>query len=238
LPQAGLRACQARLDGSANLRGQATHTCYDATGLADITRTRPSERSDQANWAGEIAAQLCASADVVARVAHEEADLLARMASLLVLRLEAGGTLFLCGNGGSSADAMHVATELVARYKIDRRALPAMALGVDPTFVSAWSNDMTFEHVFARQLEGLARRGDVLWCFSTSGNSPNVIHAARTARELGLTTLGFSGAGGGQLRQSVDLCLCVPSTETPHVQEAHMAAAHVLCELIERACAA
>ncbi|MGH2363409.1 MAG: D-sedoheptulose-7-phosphate isomerase [Chloroflexota bacterium] len=206
--------------------------------MADITRAHTSERSDQANWAGEIAAQLRASADVVARVANDEAELLARIASLLVERLEAGGTLFLCGNGGSSADAMHVATELLARYKVDRRALRALALGVDPTFVSAWSNDVAFERVFARQLEGLARRGDVLWCFSTSGNSPNVIQAARTARALGLATLGFTGAGGGQLRDNLDLWLCVPSADTPRVQEAHMAAAHVLCDLIERAFAA
>jgi D-sedoheptulose 7-phosphate isomerase len=187
-------------------------------------------------WAAEIAGQLLASAGVV-RQAAVCADVLAAVAAAIADALASGGRLLLCGNGGSAADAQHVATELVARYKRERRALPAIALGTDVTYLTAMSNDYDFNTVFARQVQAFGRAGDVLWAFSTSGNSPNVLAAVEAARTLGLTTIGFTGSTGGQLAPAVDHCLRVPSTDTPHIQEAHMAAAHAICELVERSLA-
>ncbi|HLY65316.1 MAG TPA: D-sedoheptulose 7-phosphate isomerase [Chloroflexota bacterium] len=183
-------------------------------------------------WAGEITAQLEASAQVLRETAGS-AETLAIMAGLIADALGSGHKLLLCGNGGSAADAQHVATELVARYKRERPALPAIALGTDVTLLTAMSNDYSFEHVFARQIEALGVAGDVLWAFSTSGNSANVLAAARAARIRNMAVIGFTGANGGKLRDVVDHCLCVPSSETPRIQEAHIAAAHVICDLVE-----
>ncbi|HEX6512489.1 MAG TPA: D-sedoheptulose 7-phosphate isomerase, partial [Chloroflexota bacterium] len=187
--------------------------------------------------ASEIAAQLTASAELLREMASSAA-LLAGMAGTVADALSRGNTLLLCGNGGSAAEAQHVATELLARYKRERQGLPAIALGTDVTYLTAMSNDHGFEAVFARQVEALGRQGDVLWAFSTSGNSPNVLHAVEAARHRGLWTLGFTGANGGKLRGLVDMCLCVPSGDTPRIQEVHMAAAHVICDLVEAELAA
>jgi D-sedoheptulose 7-phosphate isomerase len=190
----------------------------------------PSSRS---SWGEEIASQLQASGELLRRTAAS-ADLLARMATVVADALTAGSKVLLCGNGGSAADAQHMATELLARYKLDRQPLAAIALGTDVTYLTAMSNDTSFEHVFSRQVEGLGRRGDVLWVFSTSGNSPNVLAAVKAARDQGLATIGFTGASGGKLKSAVDYCLCVPSLETPRIQEVHTAAAHAICDLVER----
>jgi D-sedoheptulose 7-phosphate isomerase len=156
------------------------------------------------------------------------------MAAAIVDALSAGHKLLLCGNGGSAADAQHMATELLARYKIDRRALPAIALGTDVTYLTAMSNDIGFEAVFARQVEAFGQAGDVLWAFSTSGSSPNVLNAVRAARQQGLTTIGFTGAKGLELQSLADYCLLVPSTDTARIQEVHTAAAHAICDLLEQ----
>jgi D-sedoheptulose 7-phosphate isomerase len=177
-----------------------------------------------------------ASADLLRR-STESAQLLASAAAAIADAFAAGNKLLLCGNGGGAADAQHIATELVARYKRQRRALPAIALGTDVTFLTAQSNDYGFEGVFARQVEALGGRADVLWAFSTSGNSANVVAAVQAARERGLATIGFTGASGGKLKDLVDYCLCVPSSDTPRIQEAHIAAAHVICDLVEQALA-
>jgi D-sedoheptulose 7-phosphate isomerase len=147
--------------------------------------------------------------------------------------LKGGGTLFFAGNGGSASDAQHCAAEYVVRYVRNRRALPALALGVDPAFATAAGNDFGFEHVFARQLAALGRKGDLLVMHSTSGRSPNLLAAARVAREMGIATVGLLGKGGGPLRDLVDECLVVASADTGHVQLVHMAIEHVVCEMVE-----
>jgi len=202
--------------------------------LADVTIAAvPSSR---ASWADEIRVQLGTSAEILRQTAGQ-AELLASMAAAMTDCLRAGGKVLLCGNGGSAADAQHVATELVARYKRDRRPLAAISLAGDATYLTAQSNDVSFDTVFARQVEALGAKADVLWAFSTSGGSRNVLAAAKKARQNGLLTIGFTGAGGGALKPLLDYCLCVPSSDTPRIQEAHIAAAHVICDLVEEALA-
>ncbi|MDE3074329.1 MAG: D-sedoheptulose 7-phosphate isomerase [Chloroflexota bacterium] len=185
--------------------------------------------------ASYIESELNGSADVLRATASAFPQLLAAITELLTECLETGHKIMLCGNGGSAADAQHVATELLARYKRERRSLPAIALGTDVTFLTAMANDYNFAEVFARQVEGLGQPGDVLWAFSTSGNSENVLRAAEVSQTRGLTRIGFTGRDGGKLRNAVDMCLCIPSDDTPRIQEAHMAVAHVICDLLERA---
>jgi D-sedoheptulose 7-phosphate isomerase len=147
--------------------------------------------------------------------------------------LEAGGKVWLFGNGGSAADAQHIATELVGRFKRERRALPAEALTVNTSLLTAIANDYGFEAVFSRQLEAGARPGDVAIGITTSGTSPNVLAGLATARRLGVRTAILTGADADDLRALVDECISVPSTDTPRVQECHIMIAHVVCELVE-----
>jgi D-sedoheptulose 7-phosphate isomerase len=148
---------------------------------------------------------------------------------------QAGGKLLIAGNGGSAADAQHLATEFLSRFVCDRRPLPAIALTTDSSAVTAIGNDYGFEHVFARQLRGLGRKGDVFLAISTSGRSPNVLAALRAARELGLITAGFTGGGGGPMHELCDHLVAVPSEETAIVQQVHIVAGHAVCGLVERA---
>ena len=145
-----------------------------------------------------------------------------------------GGTLYFCGNGGSAADAQHMATEYVVRYMRDRRAYPAVALTTDTSLLTAAGNDFGFEHIFSRQIQALARRGDLLVIHSTSGNSPNVLRAAEAARAQGIRVLAFSAGNGGQLRALADHSIVIPTTRTDRAQELHMCLEHLICELIER----
>lgn len=149
----------------------------------------------------------------------------------------AGGTIFFCGNGGSAADCQHLAAELVSSLNHDRprRALPALALTTDTSFLTANANDFGFEHVFERQVEALGQAGDVLVGITTSGNSPNVLRALERARAQGLGTILFSGGTGGKARALADVAVLAPSGETQHIQEVHIAAGHVLCALVEEA---
>src|SRR5262249_30584985 len=145
-----------------------------------------------------------------------------------------GGTLYFCGNGGSAADAQHLATEYVVRYTRNRRAYPAVALTTDTSLLTAAANDFGFEHVFARQVEALARSGDLLIIHSTSGNSPNVLRAAAAARARGVKGLAFSSRDGGALRALADLSIVIPTTRTDRAQELHLCIEHLICELVER----
>jgi D-sedoheptulose 7-phosphate isomerase len=145
-----------------------------------------------------------------------------------------GGTLYFCGNGGSAADAQHMATEYVVRYMRDRRAYPAVALTTDTSLLTAAGNDFGFEHIFSRQIQALARRGDLLVIHSTSGNSPNVLRAAEAARAQGIRVLAFSAGNGGKLRALADHSIVIPTTRTDRAQELHMCLEHLICELIER----
>jgi D-sedoheptulose 7-phosphate isomerase len=164
-----------------------------------------------------------------------QADRIAEAGAMLVSALRAGGKVMFCGNGGSAADAQHLAAELMGRFLIDRGPLPALALSVDTSALTAIGNDYAFDEVFARQLRGLGRPGDVLVAISTSGNSANVLKALDAAREIGVATLGLSGGTGGRMASSCDLCLCVPATRTDHIQEMHIAVGHMLCGMVEEA---
>ncbi|MBU6333874.1 MAG: SIS domain-containing protein [Chloroflexi bacterium] len=182
--------------------------------------------------AGLIARSLAESHATLMQVA-QQADAVAAVAAPILATLAGGGKLLLCGNGGSAADAQHVAAELVVRFRRERRALPAIALTTDTSQLTAIGNDYDFTRLFARQVEALARPGDLLVAISTSGNSPNVLAAVATARQLGVATLGFSGTPGGALARSADCCYLAPSAVTARIQEAHIVVWHAICECID-----
>lgn len=152
---------------------------------------------------------------------------------LIFQTFQAGKKVLICGNGGSAADAQHIATELVCRYETERKGLPAIALTTDTSALTAITNDFNFERVFARQIEALASAGDLLIAISTSGNSPNIISAVMTARSIGCKVLGMTGANGKKLASLCDACFMVPSERTARVQEAHITIAHIWCEIID-----
>ena len=160
--------------------------------------------------------------------------LLQQAGQMIAGAIEAGHCVYLLGNGGSAADAQHIAAELVGQFKRARRALPAVALTTDTSCLLAISNDYGFGHVFARQVEALVRPGDVVWALSTSGNSPNVIEAVQVARGLGARTIGFTGRTGGKLKPLCDLCLCADHTSSDRLQEIHQLAYHMICDYVEQ----
>ena len=182
-----------------------------------------------------ITAYLHRSAEVKRAAATACAADVAAGADLLVACYRAGGKVLFCGNGGSAADCQHLAAELVSALNHDRprAALGAIALTTDTSFLTANANDFGFDHVFERQVEALGRRGDVLVAISTSGNSPNVLRALERARAQGLGTVLLTGRGGGKGAPLADVAVRVPSDETQHIQEVHIAAGHVLCALVE-----
>lgn len=167
-------------------------------------------------------------------VVDQQLPVLAAIARLWADALARGGQILLFGNGGSAADAQHLAGELVSRFLVERRALAAVALTTDTSILTAIGNDYGFDRVFARQVEALGRPGDVAVDISTSGRSPNVLAGIDAARALGLATVGFTGAGGEGLAERVDVCFRVPSRHTPRIQECHLAAGHAVCEIVER----
>jgi D-sedoheptulose 7-phosphate isomerase len=175
--------------------------------------------------------ELAATAERVANEMEEEMD---RALEMVQATVDAGGTLFFCGNGGSAADAQHMATEYVVRYMRNRRAYPAIALTTDTSLLTAAGNDLGFENVFARQVEALARQGDLLVIHSTSGNSPNVLRAAETARAKGVRVLAFSARDGGALRALADHNVVIPTTRTDRAQELHLCIEHIICDVVER----
>jgi D-sedoheptulose 7-phosphate isomerase len=174
----------------------------------------------------------------VKRALFDQAGVIEQIAARFIQTLRSGGTILLCGNGGSAADAQHVAGELVGRFRRERAAWPAIALTTNASIVTAIGNDYGFDRVFARQVEALARPGDVVVGISTSGDAMSVIRAMQVARERGCFTLGVTGQSGGRLIDTVDLCLRVPSDSTPRIQEAHIVVWHIVCELVEQALAA
>ena len=172
-------------------------------------------------------------AETATRTAERIGPDIERAASMVRETVARGGTLFFCGNGGSAADAQHMATEYVVRYMKNRRAYPAVALTTDTSLLTAAGNDLGFEHVFARQVEALGKRGDLLIIHSTSGNSPNVLRAAEAARARGIATIAFSSRDGGALRPLVDHNVIVPTQRTDRAQEIHLCIEHAICELVE-----
>jgi D-sedoheptulose 7-phosphate isomerase len=185
--------------------------------------------------------------DAVARYLHDSCAVLERAADDVQLRrslatiadciaraFRAGGKVLLAGNGGSAADAQHIAAEFLSRFKLDRSPLPAIALTTDSSVLTAIGNDYGFADVFERQVRGLGRAGDVFIGLSTSGRSENVLAALRAAREIGVTTVGFTGSGGGEMRGLCDFICAAPSDDTALIQQVHLVAAHVLCLLVEQ----
>uniref|UniRef100_UPI002FE49EC8 D-sedoheptulose 7-phosphate isomerase n=1 Tax=Thiosocius teredinicola TaxID=1973002 RepID=UPI002FE49EC8 len=159
---------------------------------------------------------------------------IAEVADLIVDTYRAGGKVLIAGNGGSAADAQHIAAELVSRFTMERPALPAIALTTDTSIITAISNDYGYDNLFSRQLEAMARPGDVFLAISTSGNSANVVRALEGAAALKLVSVGMTGATGGKLKAYCDHCLCVPSTDTARIQEGHITIGHILCETTEQ----
>lgn len=165
---------------------------------------------------------------------EQQAALLGTIADVTYRALAGGHRVYLAGNGGSAADAQHIAAELIGRFHLERRALPAVALTTDTSVLTALTNDYGYERTFARQVEGLVQVGDVVWLLSTSGSSLNVLAAAEAARKIGATVIGFTGAGGGRLKPLCDYCLTVPHTASDRIQEIHQLAYHMLCDRIEQ----
>lgn len=184
---------------------------------------------------GFARAQVEASIAVKRAVLEDENLLqtLEQAAQAVVRALQSGGKVLLFGNGGSAADAQHIAAELVGRYKRERAGLAAIALTVNTSVLTAVANDYSFDRVYARQVEALGAPGDVAIGISTSGNSMSVVHGLEAARRKGLVTVGMTGVTGGRLKLQVDLCLQVPSKETPRIQECHILVGHILSEYVE-----
>jgi D-sedoheptulose 7-phosphate isomerase len=160
-------------------------------------------------------------------------DLVAHVATQIVKSLRAGGKVIFFGNGGSAANAQHLAAEFTGRYLKDRRALPALALHANTSSLTAISNDYGFEFVFARQIEGLGNEGDVALGISTSGNSPNVLRALEAAKSKNIYTVALTGLTGGKMKQLADHTICIPTDETPRIQECHILTGHLICEIVE-----
>lgn len=159
---------------------------------------------------------------------------IADAAQMLIHSLKQGHKLMICGNGGSAADSQHLAAEFVGRFILKRKALPAIALSTDTSAITAIGNDFGFENIFARQVEALGQKGDTLLVLSTSGNSANVMAAIKAAHVIGCPTIALTGQSGGQMKGLVDLCLAVPSVETPRIQEMHIMIGHILCDQVDR----
>ncbi len=181
-----------------------------------------------------IATEVAAHQAAMTALAAELVDDIGAAGDLLARRLAAGKKILLAGNGGSAADAQHIAAELVGRFVAERQGLPAIALSTDTSALTSIGNDFGFEHVFRRQVEALAREDDVLIVISTSGKSPNLINAAKQARNVGCSVVGWLGKGGGPLAPLCDVAIVVPSNDTQRIQEMHIFIGHVICGLVEQ----
>lgn len=182
----------------------------------------------------EISRQMKAHIEVVRSVEEQLAEAIAASVEMLVDALRNGKKILLMGNGGSAADAQHFAAEMVGRFLMERKALPAIALTTDTSILTAVGNDYGFDEIFKRQVEALAEPGDVVFGISTSGKSVNVKRAIEAGKNIGAKTLGLLGCDGGDIASVVDLHLTVPSSETPRIQEAHLVIIHIICDLVEK----
>ena len=180
-----------------------------------------------------VASSLREGAELRNRIARDCGQQIVQAASLMVHCLQSGGKLLFFGNGGSAADAQHLAAEFVGRFVLERHGLPAIALTTDSSILTAIGNDYGFDQIFARQIEALGRPNDVAIGISTSGNSPNIIEAINKAKRQKVKTIGLAGKDGGALARSVDLAITVASSNTARVQECHITIGHILCELVE-----
>ena len=162
-----------------------------------------------------------------------EIEVISLIVSMIIKSLKKGGKVILFGNGGSAADSQHIAGELIGRFKKERASLPAIALTTDTSIMTSIANDYGYENIFARQVEGLGRKGDVAIGLSTSGNAPNVIAGLKQAKKMGIRTVAFTGGDGGKISKLADISFIVPSCNTPRIQESHITCGHILCELVE-----
>lgn len=187
-------------------------------------------------WRERAKQHLTESAETKQAIAKECLDEILAAAQVIAQALRAGGKVMLCGNGGSAADSQHIAAEFTNRLSADfeRPALSALALTTDTSFLTSNANDYGFEYVFERQVEALGRQGDVLIAISTSGKSQNVVRAVQLCQKRGIKTIGMIGAGGGILRNLVDVVIMVPSKNTQYIQEGHIAIGHIICDLVEQ----
>tara|TARA_B100000787_G_C16041788_1_gene227290 strand:+ start:61 stop:627 length:567 start_codon:yes stop_codon:yes gene_type:complete len=170
----------------------------------------------------------------VSNLLHNQTEEIINSSQLCINSLKNGGKILLCGNGGSAADAQHIAAELVGRYKIERRGIPAIALTTDTSILTAIGNDYGYSHIFDRQVEALADSRDVVIGISTSGSSINVINGLKAASKLGCKTIGFSGQDGGKMKQICNINIAILSLDTPRIQEMHIVLGHIICNLIEQ----
>jgi D-sedoheptulose 7-phosphate isomerase len=182
-----------------------------------------------------IRARLRESADLKRALADSDLTPMQALVDATRRALAAGNKLLVFGNGGSAADAQHIAAELVGRYKMERAGMPALALTVDTSILTSVANDYGFEQIFERQIEALARPGDVALGISTSGNSPNVLRGLQRARTMSLTTAAFLGKSGGSIKDAVDHAIVIPAQETARIQECHLTLGHILCEMVDDA---
>ena len=190
-----------------------------------------------ANLIPDFVAQQISESITVKEAMLNDAELIAAVESIAALIVETyrnGGKVLLAGNGGSAADAQHIAAELVSRFTFDRPALPAMALTTDTSILTAISNDYGYDSLFSRQLEASAKPGDVFIAISTSGNSPNIVRALETANDIGVVAVGLTGATGGEMADLCRYCVNIPSTDTPRIQEGHITIGHILCASTEQ----
>ena len=180
-----------------------------------------------------IIKEFLAHQETIAKVIETMQEPLLEASKLAVETLRAGNKILLCGNGGSAADAQHIAAELTGRYKSERRGLPGIALTTDTSALTAIGNDYGYDRVFDRQVEALANKGDLIIGISTSGNSKNIVSALKLGRELGCKTLGLSGRDGGAMNEVCDVNLIVPSSDTPRIQEMHILFGHTICQIVD-----
>ena len=163
----------------------------------------------------------------------DNAEKIAQTVQAVIDTFRSGGKIFFCGNGGSAADSQHIAAEFIGRFQKERRSLPAIALTTDSSILTALGNDYGYDVVFARQIEGLGKSGDLLFGISTSGNSKNVIEAVKKAKSMGIKTVSLTGGSGGELAKLTDINLNVPSKSTARIQESHLCMEHTICDLVE-----
>lgn len=182
----------------------------------------------------DIKNQLIQSAELKTRTAETQAESIEKAAEIIIRSLENGGKVLLCGNGGSAADAQHIAAEFVGRFLVNRKALPAVALTTDTSILTAVSNDFDFDQVFMRQVEAVGREGDVFWGISTSGKSENVRKAAELAGKMKIKVIILAGKEITQMCRNADVSINVDSNFTPRIQETHIAVSHIICDIVEK----
>jgi D-sedoheptulose 7-phosphate isomerase len=183
----------------------------------------------------QIREEILASIRVKEKMMESQSDVIAEISQVIIDALLKGKKILFCGNGGSAADAQHLAAELVSKFKMERRGLPSLALNANTSILTAIGNDYSFERVFARQVEALGGSGDVLVGISTSGNSGNVVAAMEVAKEKDMINIALTGETGGKMKFVADYILAVPSNDTPRIQECHITAGHIICGIVEAA---